>query len=654
MAFKLIKSKAKRKKSEKDKEKFDMQDKKIKKLKLNVLGKNLVVGSDKEKKGERGFTFPFGYQEEDAYLFLGQKKVVCFFDVLIQYGTFNPAPIGWLLNIIPREEIESGKVMFFQKQRGMDRERESEIIETEIETNVTTMMNSGDGKSSKENTQKISRIHDMKIAGQLSGKNDTIVDSNILLRVEAESAEKVEKAIAELKEAYKHYAVKGVLLIRRTGEQMEDLENLFTHIKADAWHSSDMATVAAGRIFLPSSGFSDTTGTYVGTDISALLSNNPSIIDFTGVNNAVVFMGGVSVFGSIAGMEGGAMFQNSGSAVAHVISEANYLSGKRVHHIVLSQFSYHSSDSLVFDMSKESINPLETFGTPETVQLDATANFNKATAVMLLLSNVANEERYAELEVELKRVLVDWFIHNANNSGMYTKNPESEPNRARRILATGNHKNYPTPYDLLPALKTNVAKRKTDGEKAGETADFLYNTLSTAFNEFPNIFHKETTLPDVYKATDRNIYYDISALGSNKKIASAVFLNVLAYVTNRALEGEQIIIHGLDKINVPVDLLTPYKDRIDRKNIGLITVFEESESEVNPKSYAKFSGRLTRQDAVVLGGLTEDELMYINQSWRKELPVPVANKLLEANNGILYFYRKRDRVGALVNTHLIL
>ncbi|MEM5206114.1 hypothetical protein AACB41_01315, partial [Enterococcus faecalis] len=138
MAFKLIKSKAKRKKSEKDKEKFDMQDKKIKKLKLNVLGKNLVVGSDKEKKGERGFTFPFGYQEEDAYLFLGQKKVVCFFDVLIQYGTFNPAPIGWLLNIIPREEIESGKVMFFQKQRGMDRERESEIIETEIETNVTT------------------------------------------------------------------------------------------------------------------------------------------------------------------------------------------------------------------------------------------------------------------------------------------------------------------------------------------------------------------------------------------------------------------------------------------------------------------------------------------------------------------------------------
>lgn len=69
MAFKLIKSKAKRKKSEKDKEKFDMQDKKIKKLKLNVLGKNLVVGSDKEKR-ER---------EVLPFLLVIKKKMLIYF-----------------------------------------------------------------------------------------------------------------------------------------------------------------------------------------------------------------------------------------------------------------------------------------------------------------------------------------------------------------------------------------------------------------------------------------------------------------------------------------------------------------------------------------------------------------------------------------------
>src|SRR5699024_9256496 len=62
------------------------------------------------------------------------------------------------------------------------------------------------------------------------------------------------------------------------------------------------------------------------------------IIDFTGVNNAVVFMGGVAAYGSVGGTEGGAMFMNGGSAVAHVMSESNYLAGKRVHHIMLSEF----------------------------------------------------------------------------------------------------------------------------------------------------------------------------------------------------------------------------------------------------------------------------------------------------------------------------
>src|SRR5699024_7884146 len=150
---------------------------------------------------------------------------------------------------------------------------------------------------------------------------------------------------------------------------------------------ADMTSTAAGRLFLPSSGFSDPEGTYVGRDASALLADNPSIIDFTGVNSEVVFMGGVAAYGSVGGTEGGAMFMNGGSAVAHVMSESNDLAGKRFHHIMLAEFSHRATDSLVFDMSKESINSFEVFGTPDTVQKDSTANFNKATTMMLLLAN---------------------------------------------------------------------------------------------------------------------------------------------------------------------------------------------------------------------------------------------------------------------------
>lgn len=637
--------------AQKSNEKKESSNKKAKKL----LKKAPLLKGDSEEKfqGDRGFTYPFGYQEEDAYLFVGHKKVICVFDVLIQYGTHNPAAIGWLLNLIPKEEIESGRVIFVQRQKGMEKNEEYEIKEKHIESNIATISSSSSGGSATQNAQNADRVQDMVIAGKLAGEGDNIVDSDVRLVIKAKTPEKVESVITELKNAYKNADVKGIILVRRTGEHLREMQSLFSDVSADAWHSSDVTSVAAGRLFLPSSGFSDPSGTFVGTDLSALLSNNPSIIDFSGVNNAVIFMGGVSAYCSVGGVEGGDLLHNSGSAVAHVISEANYLSGKRIHHIMLSEFDYRAPDSLVFDMEKEAINPLEVFGTPETVQKDATANFNKATTMMLLLANTDGED-YAKLEQEAKSLLIDWFIHTANNTGLYTDDPENHPTRAYRILATDNHENYPTPYDFLPVLQDNVARRSIDGERAMERADFLYRSLQTAFNEYPNIFHKPTTLPNVYTAKDRNIYYDISGLTENKKVAGAVFLNVLAYVTNRALSGEQIVIHGLDKIDIPQKHLLAYKERIDRKNIGLITVFEHSESDVNPKTYSQFVGRLSRQDAVVLGGLTEDELKYINESWRQPLPVPVSQYLLKAENQVLYFYRKRDRIGALVNTHLIL
>jgi hypothetical protein len=607
-----------------------------------------------EETGERGFTYPFGYKEEDAYIILGQKKFIGIFDVLFQYGTNNPASIGWLLKLIPKEQIERGNIQFIQREKGMDKDREEDIIDTEIEVNVSTLENSKDERNAKERTQNSQRIRDMKLSGDLAGVQDTIVDSDVCLVVKSDSAEGVEQTLKEIKKAYKHNSVKGVMFVRRTGEQLNELKNLLTTVRADPWHSSDMSTISASKIFLPSSGFSDEQGVYVGTDISSLLSHNPSIIDFKGVRNAIVFMGGVSVYGSIGGIEGGSLLANGGSAVAHVMADSNYLLGKRTHHIMLSKFDYTSPDSLVFDMTKESINTLETFGSIETVQKDATANFNKATAVMLLIAKTGNAEKKLELEAELKELLVDWVINRANNGGIYTKNPEREPNKARTILATENHKDYPTLYDFLPALETNVAKRAIEGEGPRKLASFLQKTLKTAFNEYPNIFHKETTLPDSFKANDRNIYYDISGLENDRKVAGAVFLNTLAYVTNRALNGEQIIIHGLDNVEIPLEEIIPYKEKMESKNIGLITVFNGSEKQINPITYSTFVGKFPVQDMVVLGGLVPTELQNIETVWGRKLPEQVSTTLLESNQNILYFYRKRDRISALIKTHLIL
>lgn len=600
-------------------------------------------------KPQNGFTDPFGYQETDPYIFRG-NRVFSVFDVLIQYGTNNPAPVGWMNMVIPRDQILHGDVMFVQRQMGMSKSTENEIIEKDLKSYAITLSNAT-SSSSRQETQNRMKVVDMRVAGELAGREDTIIDTDMRLIIKSKTPADIEMAIDELKVNYKNNDVKGVILVRRTGIQMQELETLLTTVSSDSWHNSDMSTVSAGRLFLPSSGFSDSTGVYVGNDVRSLLSRNPAIIDFSNVRNAVIFMGGVK---PVAKATGGNYFQiaNGGSAVAHIIADSNYLAGRRTHHIILSQdFAYRSPDRLTFDMNKEAINPFEVFGERETVDKDANMNFEKIVTMLSILA----KETDNIMKVDLESMLREWFINTAGGSGMYTDDPINEPYKAWRILATDDHENYPKPIDFLTELTSYQARSSNVGERATERASYLRKVIKTAFDSYSNVFGSATTLPDSYPASARNIYYDLSTVGDDKHLLGAMLINTLAYVTNRALSNEIIVIHGLDSAELPPEALTSYRERIDRKGIGLITVYEKSENNIiNPDTCRSFSGRLSKQDAVVLGGLTSEELNYINDSWQHPLPIQVSKQLLAGNEGILYFYRRRDRVGALIDTRLTL
>lgn len=599
--------------------------------------------------GETGFTYPYGYVTTDPYMFLGKRTVVSLFDVVFQYGTNRPASIGWVTRLVPNELLKSGKVTFIQRQKGVEKSTEDTITSKQLETNATTM-SANDSSDSKENSKNDDRIEDMQIAASLA-KKDIIVDSDIILVIKGETPQDVEDVLHELKMNYKNRGIHGVMLVRRIGEQFETLTNSLTSVHGDAYHNSDMTSVAAGRLFLPSSGFSDSQGVTIGKDVHSLIAENPAVVDFSNIGNAVVYMGEVQPFVSIGGYEGADFMQNGGTAVAHVIADGNYLNGNRTHHIVLSQNNYHTTDSLVFDMSKEAINPFEVFGTPETVQQDANANFSKATTMMLMAAG-AEDNDY--IKNNLKKELINWYNYRAGGNGIYTDNPELEPIKALRILADDDHDTYPTPADFLMTLgnmKSDAAKVSADSLR---DAQLMYDTMSTLVTSYPAIFNHHTTLPNVLKAKDRNIYYDLSNLGEDTKITAIEFLNVLAYVTHRALPGEMIVIEGIDEINLPVEALMPYKKRMNRKGINLITVFEHNDRPVNPFSYEPFIGRLSQQDMVVLGGIKDEDIDKFSASWQQDLPATVASQLTVGNKGILYFYRRFDHIGALVDTHLIL
>ena len=621
-------------------------------LNAKISGQKIVESF----KGDRGFTDPFGYMDTDPYIML-HDSTMAVFDLIFDYGTNRPAPIGWVTRIIPRAELTSGNVYLVERQHMVDETTENEIVDKKMASSIATIATTNDD-SARESSKNTDRVRDMQLAGVLAGQDENLIDSDIRVLVKGKTPEDVEAVIDELMLNYKNSGVKGITMVRRIGEQLDELRYLFTDISADNWHATDMTTVSAGRLFLPSSGFSDEAGTFIGYDVMSLLMRNPSMIDMRGTQNAVIFAGGTRT-NVITPNEEGVLQEeqslNTGSAVAQMIANANYLTGRRTHHIVLNDgVVYQAPDSLYFDLvNKDAINPLEVFGTPKTVEFDANINFKKVQTMLLLLADI-DTTRDPSYPVDLLQLLREWITYRALQGGLYTDNPRLEPQRAIRILATSDHENYPTLEDFITSLQANVAEGRQIGERAGERADLIYKSVQQTVRSYESLFARPTTLPDQYKADVRNVYYDVSGVKENPRVKGVTFLNVLSYVTNRALPGEMIVVHGLDDVDIPVDILAPYRERMDKKNIGLVTVFNKSgNAKVNPGTHRAFVGRLSRQDMVVLGGVMEDEIEYLNESWQQPVPRSVQNTLLQGRDNILYVYRQRDETGALIDAHLL-
>ena len=616
----------------------------------------------KEVPGEPGFTAPFGYLEDDGYLITGKKSMISIFDTLFQYGTNNPADIGWTNIVLPKANLKDVDIHLVQRQRGMSKDEEEKVFSKYFADNADVLQKD-DTKDARSKNKNNDRLRDIRVSSSLAGQEETIVDTDMLLILKGKDADSIEQGLADIKESYKDRAVKGIMFFRKTGEQLSTLKNIFDKPKTNPWHNSDMISVSASRLFLPSSGFSDNDGEDVGIDINSIIPNQHARLNLSDVKNAVIYSGGSTVNATFADdlYSKPVSVANGGSVMATVLlGKAFWLGdrkkgipGKRTHHIILNDFNYRLDDSLYFDMSKEAINPLEVQGTPETVHRDFLANLDKVVNIMMLLLKTKDVHEIDQYEVNLHDLLYSWYVEGANGNGIYTKNPTENPALAQRVLASEYHDKYPTLRSFLPVLQNNVIAKSLDGDRPKELAETLYKRMNNLFTEYQDIFDRPTTLPDVYKSNERNIYYDIAKVTSDEKVKGAMLLNVLSYVVNRALEGEVIIIHGLDSVQITPSMLDDYKKIMNKKNIGKVIVFDDAENEeINPDTFSKFIGGIKEQDFVCIGSLTDKDVERIK--WFDNLPITARRHLLETttSDGIYYMRRNRDRLSSVIRTNV--
>lgn len=644
------------------KKKTEKTPKKGKKRKLTREQKKIIKERQKRAakrksmfKGQPGFMADDGYIEYDGYVKIKNGPYIAVYDVLIDYGTHQYETIGWENMLIPSSPLRKGKIWFALREKGMSKAAEDDVMSHRLNSRKVTMMNQKQSSDVREDSKKQAELDDIQQTIELS-KKDNVVDSDVLLIVKSNTPERLEDTVKELRQNYKDSGKFGISLVRKTSVQLDTLRNFPHYVSADAWHNSDLQTIDAARLFLPSSGFADSYGTYCGIDMHSYLAGTPSIIDFNGIRHAVICTGGVRGRVSVGGLEDAAPVSEFGSAWAHVVAEDNWLCrGTRTHHINLVPFNYHAGDSKVFDMSRYTINTLECYGTKETVEEDANNNFDKIVEIIMMLRD--SDKPDPGMRGMVYKQLIDWIDYRAGRNGLYTSDPKHEPTLAYRILATREHDTYPTLQDFIPELQAMSAESAKKTEMAWDRANNIYNAVYTASKKFPTVFSDKTNIPDTFTAKDRNIYYDLSKIGGSPIIKGAIFLNVLAYVTNRAQSGDMIVVHGLDAVKVNPKIIKPYRDKMDKKGVGLITTFEErSNKEVNVQTMADFVHPLVEQDLVILGGLNKDNEEPIQNSWGEGRPLPATVKAdLEANQeSVFYVYRARDFGNAVINTHLVL
>lgn len=617
-------------------------------------------------KGQNGFMSENGYVEYNGYIRIGlenEKKYMAIFDVQFVKGTNNPAPYGWMNRLIPSENVAHGSIFFVYREKRTSKAVQNDIFGKRLESRYQTAKYAKRGTNTRANSRKDIALQDMDVAKQLSA-NENVFDTDIALVVKAHTPMDLETIIKRLKTSYKTAGIDGVQFIRKTSFQMKELQELITGISANAWHTSQMASTVAANLFFPSSGYADTRGTFVGYDINSYLPRTPSIVDFNGIRNACIITGGEDGILSLGGKEGAARARNFGSAWAHVIADDNYLvNGTRTHHIVLTPFEYHAYDSQVFDMTKYTINTLECYVNQDRsthkynlqdVINAANQNFDKILTIILML--IGEENLDPSYHSTLQRTLINWIIERAGGNGIWTDDPENNPRRAYRIIATTDHKSYPTLEKFIPELDSMVAEEKKNGEEAGKIASIMRDNVDMASRRFGNVFNKPTDIPDSFSRDDRNIYYDLSGLDAKDMLRGAFFLNVLAYVTFRAQPGDMIVIHGLDSVKVSDKILAPYRRQMVKKGVGLVTTFERPFNEdMNIYTLNDFCHSLKDQDAVIIGSLNDRSTTAIEKSWGRPLPDIVKRGLSEGGlSSVYWLYRKSDLGSAVIDTHLIL
>ena len=586
----------------------------------------------------------------------------------VRTGSNREKSFDDIIDMVPSDAMSGVDIYMVVDDVLVKYDEKKRLITNNVTTNKSTIEDTQRHGSKEETDNKAelikqnSELEDYDDYQTIASSAEPVAVFEVKLIIVADTPEVIEEQIAlvNLSLDKKHEGARWDAI---GGDQLDRFTSLFRRIEPSTKLMTSTGSNYAGIDFAMSGGLADPRGVPVGIDVMSM-THSVSMLDFDNplLSQAVIAAPRTSTIYDYV-REGDRNTPTLSSLMAQAAANQITMNGGRAHHIVLNDFNYfeegryarpiETSDIFKrYDVSRETINPLQGFGDLEDV-VDIYSRLKlKTVNIFRILTDLSLTDSDAAVILEA----LDQFY--MGQQYWYT-DAHLKPARTR-IVDIDDPRTYATLGKFISSFRTLARAAIREGrEMKAERVDTLYAILSNAINSYKGILASPTSIEP---SNAPQVYYDFSRV-ADLSIKQIQYLNILEFVIAEAGENDVVIIHGMDSLYREVALWTrPTIEAAQRRGARFIFCFDtitSKDSQVTQMSdIFKLKGSYYtdldhEMDYSLIGWCLPAEVELFEDAMNTKLSSTLKARLMSKADSQLLIHRRSDRINNFVQCSVL-
>lgn len=556
-------------------------------------------------------------------------------------GSDDNLPPMWGINLIPRN-LGDGVITRLIMQTNVAEQKWVDSKQASADSRTDAEVAEVDRSNSTKNALSIQKKkRDLVTIAEDLSDGDSYMYVAIKVLIKAPTLEILDTAVDRLKREYDNN-FGAVYVAPFEGRQRDDLANLYRSAEEQLGRNYMFtASEYAGSYNLVTHGIEDPGGTYVG-QMRADVNNAAVLFDVDNYDSHVVIgtenrastLSYPREFGSI----------KSSTLFAELLSQRALLNNHRVIHFVMNGADVSGENSVGVDLSditsnismnSGDINPFEMFGEFK----DELRIYPAHVAKIVLMVEQIDPTLDSSTLIKLERELNEFYIRQR----MWVRDSARFRDELRIVGLA--HTEYPRLRDFIMYLDSSY-EAYASGEHHDEQVlsslrhlkDLFWSLLESNGDLFDTITSNGV---DSASVSPRVVYNFSSLRERGNGIAMAQFVNALGFATRQLVDGDLVIIHGVDQLDKSIIEYT--RDCIDQlygKHVRVAFLYDNIDAMLDDVKL----NQMPKADWILTGYMSTPTVNKYQEVLSATIPETLASAVKTKNHTQYYLRRGVDNI----------